>query len=64
MREREPERWLDDFSNLFHRDMGVVPIRETRIMGPVYVEELDSGFTTEENDRGNQENEGKQSTLC
>jgi hypothetical protein len=40
--------WVDHFSNLFHRDMGVVPLRETRIMGPLYMEELDSDFTMKE----------------
>ena len=46
---------MDHFSNLFHRDMGVVPIRETRIMGPVWVEELDSHFPIEEIREGSRE---------
>jgi hypothetical protein len=44
----EPGRWVDHFSNLFHSDKGVVPLRETRIMGPLYVEELDTDFMMKE----------------
>lgn len=41
-------RLVDFFSNLFHKDKGMVPLRETRITGPVYMEELDSGLMMKE----------------
>jgi hypothetical protein len=43
----EPNEWVRHFQELFSRDSnrGLVELHETQMIGPLYIEELDSDFT-------------------